>query len=70
MVRKGKDLEKVLKGKSGPCKGNLLDYVRSIAPDENLARALGNVLEERSRIRPQGLWQIILCPLFNIAILS
>ena len=32
-------------------KGNLLEYIRSIGPDNELADRLEKVLEERSRIR-------------------
>jgi predicted CopG family antitoxin len=31
--------------------GNLLDYVRSLSPDEELASAIEKVLEKRSKIR-------------------
>jgi predicted CopG family antitoxin len=31
--------------------GNLLDYVRSFSPDEELASAVEKVLEKRSKIR-------------------
>ncbi len=31
--------------------GNLLDYIRSFSPDEELASALEKVLEKRGRIR-------------------
>ncbi len=32
-------------------KGNLLDYVRSFSPDEELASAVEKVLEKRGKIR-------------------
>lgn len=35
--------------------GNLLDYVRSFSPDEELASALESVLEKRGRIRFRNL---------------
>ncbi len=31
--------------------GNLLDYIRSFSPDEELASAVENVLEKRGRVR-------------------
>ena len=30
--------------------GNLLDYIRSLKPDEELAKALEDILEERKKI--------------------
>ncbi len=35
-------------------KGNLLEYIRSIAPDNEMADRLEKVLEERRRIRETG----------------
>jgi hypothetical protein len=43
--------DKYLYGKKRAAAGNLLDYVRSFSPDEELASAFEKVLEKRRTIR-------------------